>query len=141
MLPAGIAQPDREAVEKKKITVAVVTLGGIGDVERFLNGSPIIRAVETMSRNSRRHLGVGRVCGGETDGAQRVCAEGLCETAFAAACAADDERSHGRGERASQFRSRDALAEVGKKRIPETPGMHPLSSEAWRKRHSPRQVS
>jgi len=107
--------------------------------DRFCNfkwlfdGQPMGWTVATVLGNTRYHLGVLRAERGNKHSAGRIRAERLSEAAFSAARAADNERDHGRGERASHFCSRCALG--WNERKAGNTRSHSLSSEARRKRH------
>jgi hypothetical protein len=109
VLPTEIAQPHGQAIEQEEFAFSAMAFDRIRNSERSLNRAPMRRPVAAMLRDPRLHLGIFGPCRRNVECTPRVRAERLSETALAAACAADNERDHGRGKRASQFCSRDAL--------------------------------
>ena len=109
VLPAVIAQPDSKAIQQKEIALVAKALNSIRDFQLSFDRASVRRPFAAVFRDPRLHLGIfhPRRCDVECASSSRT--EGLGKTALAAACAADNERDHGRGERASQFCSRDAL--------------------------------
>jgi hypothetical protein len=109
VLPAKIAQPDSEAIQEKEVAFTAVTLNGSTDFKRRFDRAPVRRPLAAVFRDPRLHFRVFGPCRSDVERTLRTLTQRLGETAFAAACAADNERDHGRGERASRFCSRDAL--------------------------------